>query len=573
MTTTLEKTLSNLSDDEFNIAYKEMLDVEKKLKENLRNQRIAKHLSFKDEKFAKEYARENIIPFTRYTYADYDVNDHHDMIGEVLDKWVNKEIRFLILTMPPRHGKSELVSRRLPAKIFGKNPDARIIATSYGATLASDNNRDIQKIMDDPEYWALFPESRLFSKNIRTTAHGSFLRNSDVFEIVNHRGRYTSSGIGGTITGLGFDFGIIDDPVKNAQEALSSTLRETVWNWYKTTFVTRMEKNGSIIIILTRWHEDDLVGRILKEEGLIENGGKWTVMNFPAIKDTPITDNSYDFRYEGEVLWKRKYDEAALNDIKKLLGSFWFSALYQGKPTPEGGGIVNTSWFMKYEQLPSPSTWKRVVQSWDTAFKANKLNAYNACTTWIETDVGYYLWHVWRDRKPYPVIKKMIRELHEKFHSSIILIEDAASGPSLIADLKQMNLPIKAIPADTDKITRMSSASPTIEAGNVYIPDAEYIDAPWLSDYLMEIAAFPNAAFKDQCDSTSQAINFMKGNLFHLLFDVLDKMVNESEKKNAYEAVMTGDWKALSGIKDKYEEEVIPSGSNVYERVLAGMIQ
>ena len=180
----------------------------------------------------RELARRHMADFVLYVDKRYQMNWHHRLLCEYLDRFVSGEISNLMVFMPPRHGKSELVSRKLPAFILGKDPDTSIISCSYSADLASRMNRDVQRIMDTPRYQEVFPKSKLFGKNIRSVANGTYLRNSDIFEIVGHRGVYRSAGVGGGITGMGGEFIIIDDPVKNREDADSPTLREKVWDWY-----------------------------------------------------------------------------------------------------------------------------------------------------------------------------------------------------------------------------------------------------------------------------------------------------------------------------------------------------
>lgn len=228
----------------------------------------------------RELARRSMAEFALYTDPAYHMNWHHRLICNSLDKWVSKEIRRLMIFTAPRHGKSELVSRKLPAYIFGRHPDTSIISASYSADLASRMNRDVQRIIDSDRYAELFPNSRLYGKNIRSVAGGSFLRNSDIFEIVDHKGVYRSAGVGGGITGMGGEYIIIDDPVKNREEANSATYREKLWDWYTSTLYTRLEKEGCILVTLTRWHEDDLAGRLLNN--MKQTGGEqWTVINLP----------------------------------------------------------------------------------------------------------------------------------------------------------------------------------------------------------------------------------------------------------------------------------------------------
>lgn len=188
-------------------------------------------------------------------------------------------------SMIPTHN-SELVSRRLPAWILGREPDANIIACSYGADLASRMNRDVQRIIDSEEYRSVFPDTQLFGKNIRTLAAGTWMRNSDLFEVVGHRGSYRSAGVGGGITGMGFDYGIIDDPIKSAAEAISPVMRQAVWEWFTSTFYTRQHKGAKILLTLTRWHHDDLAGRLLADVDPEESDiprDNWRVLHLPAL--------------------------------------------------------------------------------------------------------------------------------------------------------------------------------------------------------------------------------------------------------------------------------------------------
>lgn len=231
-----------------------------------------------------ERARRGMLAFTTYTMPDYEVNWHHRVVCEALDDLFAGTITRLMISMPPRHGKSELVSRRFPAYILGRDPDAQVIAVSYSADLASMMNRDVQRIMDSPEYQRVFPGTKLGSSNIRSLAGGT-LRNSDIFEVVGRRGRYRSAGVGGGITGMGMQYGIIDDPIKNREEADSPTMREKVWDWYTSTFYTRLEKNARVLVTCTRWHEDDLSGRLLRLQEEDPEADQWVEIRLPAIAE------------------------------------------------------------------------------------------------------------------------------------------------------------------------------------------------------------------------------------------------------------------------------------------------
>jgi len=357
----------------------------------------------------------------------------------------------------------------------------------------------VQRIIDSDEYRQLFPNTTLWGTNIKTTegTEASYLRNSEIFEIVGHKGVYKSSGVGGGITGRGMDIGIVDDPVKDAEQAYSETYRQKVWEWYQSTFYTRLMPGGGILIILTRWHEDDLAGRLL--EAAKDTGEQWNVISYPAIAEV---DEPH--RKVGEALHSARYPLEALERIKKAVGTRVWTSLYQQRPAPLEGGLVKIAWFSLYRELPAKSN--RIIQSWDTAHKAAQINDPSVCTTWAETDLGYYLLDVYCERVEYPDLKRAAVSLAMKYNPTIVLVEDKASGQSLIQDLKlSTSLPVLPINPLGDKVIRLMSVSALFESGRVYLPEA----APWLIDYEAELATFPNAAHDDQVDSTSQALRYL----------------------------------------------------------------
>lgn len=444
----------------------------------------------------KEKARRRLIDFTTYTYPDFSANWHHERLCDALDKMVSGEIKRLMVFMPPRHGKSELGSRRLPAYILGKNPEAEIIATSYSADLANDMNRDVQKIMDSDEYREVFPESQLPTR--RDTGYS---RKADMFEIVNHSGAYKSAGVEGGITGRGMDFGIIDDPFKNRKEAESKTTRDSVWNWYTSTFYTRLEKGASILIILTRWHEDDLAGRLLKLAEEDPEADQWTVINYPAVAEEPIHES--DPREIGEPLWEGKYDLEALKKIKIAVGSYEWSALYQQRPSPAEGNIVNRNWWQYYKK--APDRFDEVIQSWDCTFKESTDSDFVVGQVWGRIGADKYLLDQVRGRMDFPATIRAVRSLSAKWPAARAkLIEDKANGPAVIQSLKHEIAGLIPVNPEGGKVARAYAASPEIQAGNVYIPDPSI--APWIHDYVEEWAAFPNGTNDDTVDSTTQAI-------------------------------------------------------------------
>ena len=278
-------------------------------------------------------ARRNLIDFAQLTMTDYIPGWHHAYMDQAIGRMVDGDLRRLIVSMPPRHGKSELISRRLPAYLLGRDPDCTIITSSYSAELASRMNRDCQRIMTSPQYRGIFPQSRLNESNSRTTS-GSWLRNSDVFEVVGHKGSYRSAGVGGGITGMGAKWLIIDDPIKNREEADSTVYRDKVWDWYTSTLYTRQSPDARILVVMTRWHSDDLAGRLIQAGQNDAAADQWEVINFPAIAEDP---GPHDHRQPGEPLWPEMFSTTDLERIKASIGAYDWAALYQQTPRAGGG--------------------------------------------------------------------------------------------------------------------------------------------------------------------------------------------------------------------------------------------
>ena len=441
-------------------------------------------------------ARKSLLAFTLYTKPDYEVNWHHRELCETLDRFATGEIRRLIVSMPPRHGKSELVSRRLPAFILGIKPDTQIISTSYGADLASRLNRDVQRIIESPAYAKVFPNTSL--NGDRASPQSRAIRNSDIFEIVNRQGVYRSAGVGGAITGMGANFAIIDDPIKNQEEADSETYREKVWEWYTSTLFTRLEKEGSVLITMTRWHEDDLVGRILSKKQS-EDGSQWTVVKLPAIRETDGDDK----RNSGDPLWPSKYDKGRLEEIKSAVGSRVWNALYQQRPSAMEGGLIKRHWIRFYSE--PPKALEECVQSWDAAFKDGDTSDFVVGQAWGRKGANKYLLAEARARMDITETMRAIATMSLNYpDANAKYIEDKANGPAIVQLLHDKIPGIVPVTPEGSKESRLSAVAPDFEAGNVYLPHPD--KNPWVLDYIEELVNFPNAAHDDRVDATSQAL-------------------------------------------------------------------
>ncbi len=341
----------------------------------------------------KKAASEDILAFTLYTKPDYAINWHHRNLADALNKFARGEIPFLMVFMPPRHGKSELVSRRFPAFLHGLYPDAEIMAASYLDSLAGDMCVDVQNIIDSQEYRELFPGTRIYAPGTR---YSEGTRNSSEHHIVGRRGKYRGQGVGGSFTGKGANFIIIDDPIKGREIADSETFRERLWNFYNNDLFSRLEtdlktgRQGQVLITQTRWHEDDLSGRLLDLMRKKSDAVQWHVINYPAIR-VDIDDRS-DVRKIGEALWPAKYNVTQLNRIKESAGPRAWSSLYQQSPAPDGGALFKDYMF-EFCDLPAAFDYSFITA--DTSYKEKQENDFTVFSSWGVIGDELMLREVW----------------------------------------------------------------------------------------------------------------------------------------------------------------------------------
>ena len=430
--------------------------------------------------------------------TEFKDNWHIGVIAYELDQVRLGKTKRLIINVPPRSLKSHCASVAFPAWLLGHDPSCQIICASYAQDLSNKLASDCRSLMMSHTYQRIFP-ARLWSQ-----------RPALQELITTRKGFRLATSVGGVLTGRGADYLIIDDPLK-PDEALSETERPKVNDWYDHTLLTRLndKRNGCIIVIMQRLHEDDLVGHVLEKE-------HWRVVCFPAIAEanetytiwTPLGRKIYR-RSEGDVLHPAREDRATLDKIAATLGSYNFAGQYQQRPSPLGGGLIKESWFQTYTHQSRPEKWDFMFQSWDTANKPTELSDYSVCTTWGMKKKDLYLLHVYRKRLDYPTLKRAVVDQAQLWSATSVVIEDKASGTQLIQDLINDGMyGIKRYepPPGQDKIMRMHSCSSTIENGFVYLPEK----AEWLAEYLHELKTFPNGKHDDQVDSTSQALQWVK---------------------------------------------------------------
>lgn len=440
---------------------------------------------------AAELARRTLAGFISYTNPDYVHSDFSRAVCRALDEFVDDVIAercpILVLQAPPQHGKSEIVSRRLPPYIFGRWPDARIAACSYAIDLARDMNRDVQRIMQSPEYREVFPDTWLNPKRV-VTVEGQAQRNSERFDVVGRRGYYVCTGVQGPLTGKSVDIGIIDDPIKNASEARSPVIKKAIRDWYDSVFLTRLSKRSGQIIMATAWAVDDLAATVLAKNETARH------LKFSAIRE------------DGAALVPELHPLSQLLAIKATLHPSFWAAMYESSPVVEGGNIFLSDWIKTWGPADLPARFDEVIQSWDMTFKDTAASDFVVGQVWGRKQASYYLLDQIRARMSFIDSIQAVLAFRAKYlEATAVLIEDKANGPAVISTIKGQVPGVIPIEPDGSKIARAFAVTPLWQAGNVFLPAA----APWRQDFDAEMISFPNGANDDQVDAMTQALRYL----------------------------------------------------------------
>ena len=437
---------------------------------------------------SKELAKNSLVGYAKFQMENYLSPPHIKLLASKLEAVERGDIRRLAIFMPPRHGKSILTSEFFPAWYMGRNPDKYIICSTYAQDLADDFGRKVRNQLQDKRYTDIFPDAEL-------STDSSSMRRFNTTK----GGVYYAVGAGSAITGRGAHLLLIDDPIKGREEADSAAMRKNLLDWYRATAYTRLMPNGSVILIQTRWHEDDLAGWILKETG--HEG--WDVIEFPAILNERAA-NMLDLD-EGDPLWKESYPIERLEEIKKTIGTREWSSLYAQKPSVEEGNIIKRWWWKTWTR-ENPPEMDYILQSWDTAYTVTETSDYSACTTWgvFSGEGGYnlYLIDSFREKLTFPELKNQAIHLYNELQPDLVLVEAKASGWSLVQELMRTGIPITPFnPKKMDKLARVHSVAPLFEGGRIWAPDTDES-----ADVMNQFAMFPNTKHDDLVDSTTQAL-------------------------------------------------------------------
>jgi len=431
---------------------------------------------------------------------DYQMGRHHKLICQKLQDVAEGRIKRLMIFAPPRTGKSQLVSRHFPAWFYGNHPRSQLIQISHSTGYAEDIGADVRDAMQTSEFHDIFPKVYV---NQDAKARGRFQTTLG--------GVYIARGAGAKIAGRGAHIAIIDDPISE-QEAFSKARKAELQRWWPAGLRTRLMPNGAIIIINTRWAEDDLSGWLLHEAAVNPGADQWEVLELPAILEEGYEDIADRLGLPiGSALWPEWWPLEEMERTRDNLPTYQWESVYMQRPIADGGNILKEAWWQEWQDETAPACHTK-IQVWDTAFSEKERADYSACTTWGLWDnpagvTQIILLKAEKARMDFPTLKARAIELYYREHPALIIVEDKASGQSLIQDLRRTGLPVRAFqPGKTDKEARAHSVTPIMSAGLVWFnPNIEsHIEV------CLECCGFPNLPHDDYVDTVIMALKYLQ---------------------------------------------------------------
>jgi len=458
-----------------------------------------------DQNVLNYLAKDDLAVYIRQVKPDYHFNWHHLSVIYHLEKFEKGEIKKMMLFQPPQTGKTEAASRILPSYGLGKNPDRKIALCSYGAELSQSINRDVQRIIMGDNYNLIFPDTKLNAKNVATDARGAYKRTGNIFEVVGHKGFFKTVGVNGPLTGTPVDWGIIDDPIKDRQEAMSDQVRKKIYDWYTDVFCTRLHNDSQQLLMMTRWHEDDLAGQLLKEDGVWseDNPDGWVVVIYEGLKESDFGDE-FDKREIGEALWPEKHSRERYENIRDKRPQT-FRSMYQQTPTSAEGNIIKEEWIEIVPKIAVPrAVWgQRTIMFADTSYtkkESNDPNGFLKVKVW-----GGRLWFM--DCSIFRMEATEALDMFQKLvqgtgQNGPIFVENKASGLTYAQLLR--NRMINAMEykhPGQDKEALLRFVSEYFQAKRVM-----FVDGPWVESFKGKLKSYPNVKHDEEIDLTVMAI-------------------------------------------------------------------
>ena len=460
----------------------------------------------------REKAQVDFMAFVKEMWPGFIHGRHHVLMAKKFQEIADGKLKRLIINMPPRHTKSEFASNMLPAWFLGKFPEKKVIQCSNTAELAVGFGRKVRNLVGSEQYSKIFPNVSLRADS---KAAGRWA--------TSHGGDYFAIGVGGTVTGKGADLLIIDDPHSEQEAKLAQgdpSVFDSVYEWYTSGPRQRLQPGGVIVVVMTRWSDKDLTGKLLK------NDTEWDIVQLPAILPS------------GNALWPEFWDISELLALKEELPVYKWNAQYQQTPTGEEGALIKRDWWQRWEE-DRPPKCEFIIQSWDTAFTKSQRADYSACTTWgifhlneNPDDVNIIMLDAWKDKLEFPDLKDTAKRFYDEWQPDACIIEAKAAGAPLIFELRRMGVMVSDYTPvrGNDKFVRINSVTDLFRSGRVWAPETK-----WAEEVIEEMARFPNAEHDDLVDSTVQAlIRFRQGGFLRLDSDEEDDNIGFRRKKSYY---------------------------------------
>ena len=460
-------------------------------------------------------ASDNFMDFVKEMWPGFIHGSHHARMAEAFEGVANGTCKRLIINMPPRHTKSEFASYLLPSWFLGKFPERKVIQTSHTAELAVGFGRKVRNLVDSDPYKRIFPEVELQSDS---KAAGRWNTNKG--------GDYFAIGIGGAVTGKGADLLIIDDPHSEQEAALAAfnpEIYDKTYEWYTSGPRQRLQPNGAIVIVMTRWSMRDLTAQVLKAAAQ-RGGDEWKVIEFPAILPS------------GQSLWPEFWKIHELEALRNELPNGKWQAQYMQQPTSDNSAIIKREWWKEWPH-DDPPPCEFLIQAWDTAHEKKSVNDYSACSTWgvwfdeeDNNNANIILLDTFKDRLEFPELKKKAYELYKEYEPDGFLIEKKAAGAPLIQELRWMGIPVAEYSPGKgqDKISRLNSVADLFASGKVWAPATR-----WAEELIDEVAAFPSGEHDDLVDSMTLALmRFRQGGFLRLPTDEPDEVKYFKSSRN-----------------------------------------
>ena len=470
-------------------------------------------------------AYDDLLEFCKHMQPDYKVGKHHRILGDMLMSIERGEKDRICVNIPPRHGKSQLVSIMFPAWFLGRNPNKKVMMVSHTTDLAVDFGRKVRNLIATEEYKAIFPTVSLA---VDSKSAGRW--NTSV------GGEYYACGIGSSIAGRGADLLLIDDP-HSEQDVINGNFDvfDKAYEWFTYGARTRLMPGGRVAIIQTRWHMDDLTGRVVKDMAQNDKADQYEIVEFPAILEVENSDSS---GYTEKPLWPAFFDLEALLRTKASMPVFQWNAQYQQQPTAEEAAIVKREWWQRWGDEDAPDC-EYIIMSLDAAAESHNRADFTALTTWgvflneETTAYNIILLNSIKQRIEFPELKQLAMEEYEAWEPDSFIVEKKSSGTALYQEMRRMGLPVQEYTphrGSGDKLARLNSVSDIIASGLVWVPDTR-----WAEEVVEEIAGFPFMSHDDLVDSTVMALmRFRQGGFIRLPSDEAEPVQNFKNRQGGY---------------------------------------